>query len=160
MTSLPPHWLVGEANSDAERRMIWSHSWVSVARLEDVADPGSFVTASVAGEPVVVVRGRDLELRALANVCPHRGSIIMEGEGKASALQCPYHAWTFRLDGELAAAPQMPGLELSEYCLPTLAIDVWQGWVFVNLDPEAAPVAEQLSQLEPLVKPFELDAMQ
>jgi len=160
MSSLPPAWYVGDANFAAEQRLIWGSSWVSVARTEDVAEIGSFVSGSIAGDPFVVVRDKEGRLRALANVCPHRGSIIAEGAGTAPALRCPYHGWTFRLDGKLAAAPQMPGLDLAEHCLPQLGVDVWNGWVFVNLDPDAPPVATQLSALDELVEPFDLAQMQ
>ena len=155
-TSLPPAWFVGDANLPNERHTIWNASWVSVARAEDLAHPGSFVTASIAGNPVVVVRGKDGELRAMSNVCTHRGSTLVDGAGTASALQCPYHGWTFRLNGELAAAPQMPGLETADHCLPVFAVEVWQGWVFVNLDDAAVPLRTALSELDELVEPYDL----
>lgn len=156
LAGLPQQWLIGDANRTAEIDAVWGSSWVSVARNEDLAKPGDYVTATIGDDPVLVVRGRDDTTRAFANVCPHRGSLIAEGNGTATALQCPYHAWTFRLDGTLSAAPQMPGLDLAAHCLPTLAIAEWQGWVFVNLDANAAPLHDQLADLSPLVAPYSL----
>lgn len=160
MTSLPPAWFIGDANLAQESQSIWHTSWVSVARTEDLVEIGSFVTASIAGDPIVVVRDRQHQLRAFGNVCPHRGSAIMHGAGTAPALQCPYHGWTFRLDGQLAAAPHMPGLDPTKYCLPLLAVEVWQGWVFVNLDPDAGSMAAELGKLNALLEPFELGSLQ
>lgn len=153
---LPPRWLIGEANFAGESAAVWGASWVSVARSEDLRDAGDYVATQIGAEPVVVARDRNGELRGLSNVCPHRGSVIMTGSGNTAALQCPYHAWTFRLDGRLSAAPQMPGLDLDLHCLPRLAVEEWQGWVFVNIDGTAAPLEHQLAELTKRVEPYRL----
>ncbi|NOX30503.1 MAG: aromatic ring-hydroxylating dioxygenase subunit alpha [Actinobacteria bacterium] len=153
---------VDESLFEAERASLWSTSWVSVCRVDDVAEAGSFYTVNVAREPVVVVRGRDNELRAFGNVCPHRNSTIAEGSGTTRALQCPYHNWTFRLDGSLAAAPNMDGVEgfdADQLCLPKVLVEVWNGWVFVNLDLSAASLSGQIGGLSAQVEPYELGSL-
>ncbi len=161
-SSLPPEWYVGEANFGRECQTLWSRSWVSVARAEDLQSSGDYVTATVGSAPVVVVRGLDNVLRGFANVCPHRGSVLMQGAGRAPALQCPYHAWTFSLEGDLRAAPgmaQVESFDADSICLPRLAVDVWQGWVFLNLDPNASPVQQQVGKLDALLEPYDLGSL-
>jgi len=158
-TSLPPRYYTDPELFEVERQTVWTDSWVSVARLEDVETPGAYVSAVVAGDPVVVTRTADGEMNALSNVCPHRGTTIAEGSGTARALQCPYHNWTFRLDGSLATAPgmtQAQDFDADEICLASFAVEVWEGWVFVNLSGDAAPLWPQLSRLAELTAPHRL----
>ena len=162
MVSLDPDCYVTDSFFELERETMWASSWVSVCRVEDVGEPGAFFTATVASEPVVVVRGNDGELRGFGNVCPHRNATIMEEAGSARALQCPYHLWTFRLDGTLAAAPDMAqatGFDPDDVCLPTVAVDTWNGWVFVNLDNAADALGSQIRGLSERVAPYELDSL-
>jgi phenylpropionate dioxygenase-like ring-hydroxylating dioxygenase large terminal subunit len=110
----------------------------------------------------VVVRQHDGSIAALANVCQHRNAVILDGRGDARAIQCPYHLWTYRLDGSLAAAPDMRDHEVfdpSAACLPRYHVEEWHGFVFVNLDPEAAPLAAALADLEPQVAGWGLERM-
>ena len=90
-----------------EMRDVFGGGWVAVARVEELEEQGSYRCATIGDEPVVVVRNRSGELRALSNVCRHRGTVLAEGSGVARSLQCPHHGWTFRLDGSLSAAPHM-----------------------------------------------------
>jgi phenylpropionate dioxygenase-like ring-hydroxylating dioxygenase large terminal subunit len=136
-----------------ERELIFGRSWIPVAREEDLTSPGDYVTIDIAGDPVVVTRGSDGVLHALANVCRHRNAKIVGGTGRTPNLRCPYHRWTYRLDGRLAAAPQMEttaGFDAVSICLPRFRVETWFGWVFVNLDPDAAPLAPQLRGLDAL----------
>jgi nitrite reductase/ring-hydroxylating ferredoxin subunit len=161
-TTLPARFYTDPDVFAAEREAIFARSWISVARLEDLAVTGDYVTFAIAGEPVVVVRDRDGALRAFSNVCRHRNMTIVEGTGSAKALQCPYHLWTYRLDGTLARAPGMEraiGFDPATVCLPELRVEDWLGWVFVNLDPEAAPLAPQLTGLEAICAPHDLGSM-
>jgi phenylpropionate dioxygenase-like ring-hydroxylating dioxygenase large terminal subunit len=98
----------------------------------------------------------------MANVCRHRNTTIVEGAGNVPSLQCPYHRWTYSLDGRLRSAPGMDGIDdfaLDDHCLEPLAVERWQGWVFVNLDRDASPLAPQLRGLEAICAPYELAAM-
>jgi phenylpropionate dioxygenase-like ring-hydroxylating dioxygenase large terminal subunit len=152
--TLPPEVFVDPRWFDAERR-VGHAGWVAVARAVDVADGGAYVCANVFGEPVIVVRARDGVLRAMSNVCRHRSMVMLEGSGVASALQCPYHLWTFRLDGRLGAAPSMDaaaGFDVGQVCLPQFAVWEWLGWVLVNIDRGAVDPAAAMPRLDAFLR--------
>jgi choline monooxygenase len=97
-----------------------------------------------------VARGKDGCLRAFSNVCRHRGSLLAEGQGSASAIRCPYHAWTYALDGRLLSQPEFEGVEewdRSQICLPQFGVETWGPFVFVNQDPQAPALAEVLGAI-------------
>jgi phenylpropionate dioxygenase-like ring-hydroxylating dioxygenase large terminal subunit len=153
-TTLPPEVFFDPGWFDAEREVAHA-SWVAVARSVDVGERGAFVCADVFGEPVIIVRARDGVLRALSNVCRHRSMVMLAGSGVASALQCPYHLWTFRLDGRLGAAPSMEaasGFDIGEVCLPEFAVVEWHGWVLVNIDRNAADPAVAMPTLDAVLR--------
>ena len=161
-TTLPPRCYVDADVFARERERVFGRNWMPVAREEDLAAPGDFVTMDLAGDPIVVTRARDGAIHALANVCRHRNMTIVEGAGNAPSLQCPYHRWTYRLDGQLLAAPEMDhavGFELGDVCLPRLATETWMGWVFVNLDPRAPSLGPRLTRLEAICAPYDLATM-
>jgi choline monooxygenase len=147
--SLPWSWYTDPAVLQLERERIFRHSWQYVGHTGDVPEPGSFVATSVGDVPVVLVRDRDETLRAFLNVCRHRGSLVCEGSGQRETLQCPYHAWTYGLDGRLVAAPRSAkeGVDVEEVGLVQLPLDTWGPLVFVNPDPESAPLATFLDGL-------------
>ena len=108
--TLPARAYVERDVFEAELDGVFARSWIFVCPERVVAEPGSFATASVAGEPVAIVRGDDGELRALSNVCRHRAMQILSGTGRCpKVLRCPYHGWTYRQDGQLAAVPEARG---------------------------------------------------
>ena len=154
MAGLDPRCYTAPEVFEAERSALFATSWIPVGRASEVAEPGSYVTADIAGEPVVVTRTKDGELVALANVCQHRSAVIATGKGHTTALQCPYHLWTYRLDGTLTGAPGMADtddFDPTEHCLPRLGVDVWQGFLFVHQDPAAAPMGRGLEELDALL---------
>ena len=158
--TLPWDWYTDPAVLRLERDHVFRRSWQYAGRLDQAAEPGSFFTCDAAGIPVVVVRDKEGVLRAFLNVCRHRGSLVCEGEGRRETLQCPYHAWTYALDGSLRAAPRSdrePGFERSELGLVPVQVGTWGPFVFVNADPEAAPLAETLGELPTLVADAGLD---
>jgi phenylpropionate dioxygenase-like ring-hydroxylating dioxygenase large terminal subunit len=158
--TIPFGWYSDPAVLRLERERIFGRAWQYAGRAEQVADRGSFFTCDLAGIPIVVVRGKDAELRAFLNVCRHRGSLVCEGEGRRETLQCPYHAWTYGLDGALRAAPRAerePGFDRAELGLVPALVDTWGPFVFVNPDAEAAPLAETLGELPELVASAGLD---
>src|SRR5215210_6745289 len=104
--TLPFDWYTDPAVLRHERERIFRRTWQYAGRTEQVGEPGSFLACDLAGIPVVLVRGKDGTLRGFHNVCRHRGSLVCEGEGRRETLQCPYHAWTYDLDGSLRAAPR------------------------------------------------------
>ena len=126
---------------EAEKEHVFCGSWFLVATTEELAAPGDYLATSVAGAPVLVVRGGDGQLAAYHNVCRHRGLTLAEGRGRLGRfLTCPYHQWSYRLDGSLANVPQedeeFPGLDKSHWGLVPVALSEWQGMVFVRLSPE------------------------
>jgi glycine betaine catabolism A len=125
--------------------------WVSAGRIERTEEKGSYFLAEVAGESVIVTRDASGQVRAFYNVCRHRGTrMCVEGEGKfPGRIQCPYHGWTYGLDGKLLGAPHMDAEEFrrEEYPLHEVKVDVWDGHVFLNLTKDARPLLEQLADL-------------
>ena len=144
--TLPARAYVEREVFDAELDHVFARSWIFVCPERVVAEPGSFATANVAGEPVAVVRGDDGELRALSNVCRHRAMQILSGTGTCpKVLRCPYHGWTYRQDGQLAAVPEARGfaaLDREGVRLPAFRVESLAGLVFVSLDADVPPLAE------------------
>jgi Rieske 2Fe-2S family protein len=138
---------------EAERARIFARAWTCVARVSEVALPGQYVRAEVAGEGVVVVRGVDLALVAWSDVCLHRGASIVGDAapcGRASRFVCPYHGWSYELGGRLASAPHVPAtFDAKAARAPSVRVDTWAGFVFVTLDADAPPLASALGQLPP-----------
>jgi choline monooxygenase len=138
------HWF------DVDQRSVIASTWQWVCHAEKLRAPGAFVTEEVAGMPVVAVRDRSGVLRGFYNVCKHRAHHLLVGEGTTANLVCPYHAWSYDLTGRLRAARHTDHLldfEVGDVCLDQVQIEEFGGFVFVNLDPEAAPLAEQSGDL-------------
>ncbi len=130
---------------ERERRAVFGATWQWIVHVEKMREPGSYVTADVAGMPIVAVRDKVGRLRAFYNVCQHRAHHLLSGEGRVGAIICPYHAWTYALDGRLAVARKtgdLVGFDTSEICLEQIAIEEFGGFVYVNLDSDALPLAE------------------
>lgn len=145
-----------------ENARVFARTWQLVAHEEDLKEPGSFVTASVAGEPLLLVRGDDGELRALSNVCRHRAGPVAAGAGRCRAFRCGYHGWSYGLDGRLLATPEFDGVDAfrrEENALPSFRAEVWMGLVFVNLDPRAPSLAGSLDDLADLPRRRPLPGM-
>jgi phenylpropionate dioxygenase-like ring-hydroxylating dioxygenase large terminal subunit len=149
--TLPASWYGSDpAIYRLELERIFARNWQYTARTAQLAEPGSFVAARAGHVPVVLVRDEEGELRGYVNVCRHRGHLVAQGAGKRASLQCPYHAWTYGLDGCLRAAPRSdrePGFDFDAYSLLPVSVDTWGPFVFVNPDPEAAPLAEALGRI-------------
>jgi Rieske 2Fe-2S family protein len=148
----------------AEAERIFARRWVCVGRSAPLAEPGSYLLAEVAGESLIVVRDRAGALRAHYNVCRHRGTRLCEAaEGRFSeTIQCPYHAWTYGLDGRLIGAPHMQevdGFDKAEYPLHGAALAEWEGFVFVSLAERPQPLAEAFAPLAGRFARFNLGAL-
>ena len=157
--AMPPSVYTSAEFMEREIAGVFSKDWYCVGRAEALAEPGDYVTAELARQPVVVLRDRDGSLTALSNVCLHRMSTMLEGRGKVRALSCPYHGWTYNLDGSLRGAPAMTlneGFCRENYKLPSVRCEEWLGWVFISLDPEAPPVAERLAEVEAMVAGYDM----
>jgi phenylpropionate dioxygenase-like ring-hydroxylating dioxygenase large terminal subunit len=130
---------------------ILARSWQWVCHVERLREPGSYVTTVIAGHPVAVVRDRAGTLRAFYNVCKHRAHELLSGAGQTTRIMCPYHAWVYGLDGRLVRAPHTETLEDFDpgtICLDAVQVEEFCGFVYVNLDPEAAPLSVQSGDLE------------
>ena len=143
-----------------EMERVFRGDWVAVCSSASLAEPGAYCALSIGGEPVAVVRGRDGALRAVSNVCRHRGTQLLdEGHGTVRHVVCPYHAWAYALDGTLRGAPLTGNVEIdpSRHSLPRFALEVWAGVVFVNVDGSAAPLRERMAGAERYLAPYALD---
>src|SRR5437899_8532130 len=150
-STIPAPWYVDARIADLEAKTVFSKTWQKVGRVDQVKESGQFVTGNVAGEPIVVVRGNDGTLRAFFNVCRHHAAaVVTEPCGQASILHCPYHGWNYGLDGSLKGMPEFDGVknfERQENGLVPVKVEVWEKFVFVNLDAQAALLAEFLGGL-------------
>jgi phenylpropionate dioxygenase-like ring-hydroxylating dioxygenase large terminal subunit len=148
--TLPPAAYLRDDIYDLEVERIFRRSWLPVARVDQVREPGDFLTIDLVGQPVLVVRGADGQVRVMSNVCLHRAAPIAEGTGRRKLFTCPYHSWGYDTEGRLVAAPLMDGVKgfTPKDCrLPQVRTEVWEGFVMANLDPEAAPFAPQVAGL-------------
>ena len=163
--TLPASWYTDEAILALERERIFARSWQYVGRADQVANPGDFFASRAGHIPVAVVRDEEGELGGFVNVCRHRGHEVVSGEGNRRTLQCPYHAWTYGLDGCLRTVPRRerePDLSVEELSLHRVQVDSWGPFVFVNPDLEAAPLADTLGDVPAAVAEtgFDLDALE
>lgn len=159
--AMPPSVYTSEAFLAAELERVFARDWICVGRASALAEPGDYVTHEIAGRSIVVLRDREGSLRAMSNVCLHRMSTLLEGRGRARTIVCPYHAWTYDLDGSLRGAPAMErnaGFCKADYRLPAVRCEEWLGWVFVSLDPAAEPVAARLADLAEMVGDYGMEA--
>ena len=148
--TLPYDWYADPAVLRLEQRHVFARSWQYAARLDQVAEPGRLTTAWAGSLPLVLARARDGELRGFVNVCRHRGHLLCDGDARREAIQCPYHAWTYGLDGSLRNAPRAdrePGFDRDALGLVPVAVEVFGPFVFVNPDTGAAPLADALGDL-------------
>ena len=140
----PKRWYTDSAIASLEADAVFARTWQLVARADEFQTTGDYVTGAIAGEPIVVVKDGST-LRAFFNVCRHHAAqVATDPCGNVRALHCPYHGWTYNLDGSLRSASQFEGVDLSgpEFGLQPVRVEVWHGWVFVCLDPQAPGLAE------------------
>jgi phenylpropionate dioxygenase-like ring-hydroxylating dioxygenase large terminal subunit len=148
--TLPYRWYTDPDVLRLEQERIFARSWQYAGRAEEVAEPGSYVAARSGDVPLVVTRARDGELRAFVNVCRHRGHVLVDGAGRRETIQCPYHAWTYELDGTLRKAPRSEreqSFEPDRLGLRRASAATWGPFLFVNPDAGAAPLEETLGDL-------------
>jgi choline monooxygenase len=140
-STIPAPWYTDERVFELEKRAVFGRSWQFAARIDQLREPGDFVTTEIAGEPIVIVRGSDNVVRGFFNVCRHHAAAVMtEVAGHANQMRCPYHGWTYSLEGELKGTP-----DFSEVCnfdrgkngLAPIEISAWENWVLVRLESGA-----------------------
>ena len=159
---LPPQAYLSEEFYELELEYLFRRDWVCIGREQEAENPGDYFTIELASEPLLIVRDTDNRLRALSNVCRHRYMQVVTGQGNAARLSCPYHGWSYRLDGSLMAATNMSEsriLDKDNCRLPEVKLETWLGFIFVNLDSGAAPLAPRLQELGARLAPYHIDKM-
>jgi phenylpropionate dioxygenase-like ring-hydroxylating dioxygenase large terminal subunit len=162
--TLPWSWYADPEVLRREGERIFARNWQYVGHSGQFSEDGSYFTAAAGQIPAVVTRARDGDVRAFLNVCRHRGHVLAAGTGERETLQCPYHAWTYGLDGKLRAAPRAdrePGFDFDELGLQEISVGNWGPFVFVNPDPGAGPLSEALGDVPArLAEIVEVDALE
>lgn len=157
--AMPTSVYTSEDFVEAELKHVFGKDWYCVGRADALSKTGDYVTAELAGQPIVVLRDAGHQLLAMSNVCLHRMSTLLQGRGNAKTIVCPYHAWTYNLDGNLRGAPAMSQNDAfckDHYRLPQVRCEEWLGWVFVCLDPDAEPVAVQLAEVADMIAAYDM----
>ncbi len=143
ITSLEPRYYLSDTAWVHEQERVFTSTWIFAAHKSVIERPGDYHTVEVAGESLILVRDRHMSIHCYYNVCQHRAHQLVAGSGNASVLVCPYHAWTYKLTGELLKGPNLKaveGLDRTQICLTAVQVEDFHGFLFVNLDPEAAPM--------------------
>lgn len=145
-----------------EVERIWRKVWNFVGSAARIPNPGDYFTLTFAGIPVIILRDHSGVLRAFANTCRHRGSELLEGAGQCKLIVCPYHSWSYELDGTLRGAPEMEktiGFDKADYGLVPIKLDTWGGFLFINFDNAAGPLTAFLGDLPQKLAPYGLENM-
>lgn len=145
--------------ADLEKRSIFRRDWVCPGLAAEIPNTGDYLTFTIADEPVFCVRDSAGAIRTFSNVCRHRMMQLVSGRGKAGRIVCPYHAWTYNLDGRLIGAAHMnhsTSFEKSKICLPEIRTEIWHGWIYITLNEQAPPVKELLAPLEKQVARYRM----
>ena len=161
--TIPAAWYIDQRVAGLERAQVFGNNWIAIGRTDQVAAPGQFFTFDLAGEPLIVVRGAEGVLRAFYNVCRHHAAAVATAScGVAQHLRCPYHGWTYGLDGALKGAPEFAGVcnfERSDNGLVPVNVAVWESFVFVNLAQEPPTLEGYLGDLPQRLAPLSLGGM-
>jgi phenylpropionate dioxygenase-like ring-hydroxylating dioxygenase large terminal subunit len=149
--TLAQRYFVSPETFAEEQAKIFSKQWVLAGHQSQIAQAGDYFISEFAGENLIVVRDKRGEIHGFYNVCRHRGSRLVENRnGHVSAIQCPYHAWTYGLDGRLLGAPHMddvPGFDKADFPLHPVHLALWEGFIFVNLTDSPAPLDKWFAPL-------------
>ena len=153
--TLPAHYYYDSEIADREREQIWFKSWLLAGFLSDLENPGDYITTKILDQLVFVVRGKDLKLRAYYNVCMHRGHVLLEGKGNVRMITCPFHAWTYDLDGALKAAgnaENVADFDHADFSLARVQVEEFLNMVFVNLEADAPSLDSQAGDLAAMIR--------
>jgi choline monooxygenase len=146
----------------AEREKVFAKTWQVVGHHDQVKNAGDYITTDLAGEPLLIVRGVDGRLRAFYNVCRHRAGPPAEGCGSRKLFRCGYHGWTYDLNGSLISATETEGVEgfhSEDFALVSVLVEEWFNFIFVNLNPEGRPLAENLGKFPQQAEKFHFAEM-
>ncbi len=157
--TLPPLCYTDDDFYEFEKEALFNHEWLCLGREDWVPEAGDYFTTTIIGEPLLIARNREGQIKAMSAVCQHRAMLVAEGAGNTKAFLCPYHHWAYNLDGELIGAPEMQKTESfnrKQFCLPTLKVEIWQGFIFVNFDIDAAPLGPRLLAVDRVLEHYDL----
>ena len=159
--TVPPAIYADPEIHELELERIFRKEWVSPGMALDIPNVGDYLTYSIAGQPIYIIRTKDGAVKSYANVCLHRMMTLLQGKGCTHRITCPYHGWTYDTEGKVIGAGYMAGrdpeFDKKGYRLPEIRTEIWQGIIFVTLNNEALPVTQLLAELEPAVARFGLD---
>jgi phenylpropionate dioxygenase-like ring-hydroxylating dioxygenase large terminal subunit len=174
---LPPACYTDGAFFEFEKDAIFYKEWLCLGRVEQVPNVGDFFSTTVVDEPLIVIRTGARDIKVLSGVCRHRGMVVTspgqmdnledcrrlpDVKGNRKEFVCPYHFWTYDLEGRLISAPEMertPAFDKSAVRLPNMRVEIWNGFIFTNFDPDAAPLSPRLARLDEVVGNWHLDEM-
>ena len=157
--AMPPEIYTSQDISALEAKNIFARDWVCAGLANEIPNPGDYITYTIVDQPVFVTRDNAGNVRAYANVCRHRMMQLLEGRGNKKRIVCPYHAWTYDLNGKLVGAPHMQhsnAFSKKDICLPEVNVEVWEGWIYLSLNPDAIPVVETLKPLAKIVERYNM----
>ena len=158
----PSSWYLREDVLECEKERLLLGHWQPVARRQQLQHAGSFVSGCFMEQPYVITRDQEGQLRAFYNVCRHHAALVTSGEGCAAQLTCPYHGWTYDLDGRLRKAPRLGAVkefQRDQYGLQPIQIELWGPWVWLNFGSSPSPLSAQLAPLAQRVAPESLDSL-
>jgi phenylpropionate dioxygenase-like ring-hydroxylating dioxygenase large terminal subunit len=159
--TVPPAIYNNDEIAGLENDRIFRAEWHCSGLAADIPRAGDYITFSIAGQPIYVIRGADGAVRSYANVCLHRLMTLVQDRGNCQRITCPYHGWTYDLEGRVIGAGYMAGrdpeFDKKGYRLPEIRTELWQGWIYVTLNEKAPSVAELLRDLEPEIARYRLD---
>ncbi|MEZ5873080.1 MAG: aromatic ring-hydroxylating dioxygenase subunit alpha [Nitratireductor sp.] len=159
--SMPAEFYTSPDQLELEIDQVLRREWLCVGHVGEIRNPGDFFTTEMVDEQLIVTRDMQGVVRVLSNVCRHRGNRVAEGSGNSRKFICRYHTWSYDTTGALVAAPLMKGQTgfSKEKCgLPEFPSEVWNGWIFVNLDSNATPLAPRLEGLGNVIRNYHPDA--
>jgi phenylpropionate dioxygenase-like ring-hydroxylating dioxygenase large terminal subunit len=159
-STLPPVLYTSDEVLELEREALFTKEWLCVGRAERIPNVGDWFTVTIMGEPLIVARDKEQQVRCMSAVCQHRAMQVCDGSGNSTTFKCPYHHWNYALDGRLLGAPAMErteGFDKADWGLPQLRVEEWMGFVFVNFDQDAAPLAPTLERYSPYVHNYDLE---
>ena len=160
-TAMPPQMYQSAEVTELEEQYIFKQQWLCAGRSDCIPEVGDYLSYDIGAQPVVLIRQKDGSIQAFANVCRHRMMTLLHGTGHCARnrIVCPYHAWAYGIDGKLVGAPHMQdksGFNKADYPLPTVRCEVWEGWIYVTLNPELEPVAILLAELHDVVADYRM----
>jgi len=157
--SLPPEIYHHPDILQLEHERMFHRGWICVGRTAEVPHTGDYISVDIVDQPIFVIRQKDGLITAFPNVCLHRCSRLLDDRGHVSRISCPYHSWTYSLDGQLIGAPFMQettGFDIADFKLEKLRCETWEGFIYVNLSQDAAGLKEQLAELGEIVSEFRM----